>query len=413
MKNSLKMGFSLVELLVSIAVLGIIIVAVSGIFTTTNQLGTTVSSQTALQQELRTAGSLITDEVQRAIYVYPPCGVYSGTLAPDFKLNCAASDFPTTLATVNTTKMYVGYSNLNIFSTGLRGQKPDGTYNWKVGDTSAPILAMISAPRSPWLSCEFYPDDGGCYTFVAYFAVLRKNVTRGYLTNSATSNDLLDPNDANADQWVLMEYRRNLDENILDYSSFSFYNGVVVPGVGTQNYGTLQKIDGTSIAIPIMRWADVGCDLDASGTAVYGTVAALDSQNCETPNGSAFNAITNPFRLPVPSTDPSPQIQNSRSGLPTIAKNTTDPNTLALFATRMNAITLWVKENESTGNAKVLVENINPTSGFQVEFPNGSIDERGVLEVRLKLQGSIIRGSKSVFPANPLEYFASPRNIAP
>ncbi len=401
-------GFSLVELLVSIAVLGVILVAVSGIFASANQIGAVVSNQTALQQELRIAGNIITDEVQRAIYVYPPCGIYSGSTAPEFKVNCAATDFPTTVATVNPAKMYVGYSKLDIFSTGLRGMKPSGTYDWKVGDTTAPILAMITAPRMPWLPCEAgggFINSGACYTFVAYFAVTRKQVTRGYLTNTANSRDLLDPNDANKDQWVLIEYRRNLDENILDYSSFSMFNGVPVLGVGTQTYGTLTKIDSNSLTIPLMRWRDAGCNLATPATNVYGTIAIPSAQLCEKVAG---------LPLPAPVTDPQLVIQNSGDGLPAIAKNTTEPNTLALFATRMNAITLWVENNPSQGTAKILIENINPTTGFQVEFPNQSIDERGVLQVRLKLQGSLIRGGqKSIFPAQPLEYFASPRNIAP
>jgi prepilin-type N-terminal cleavage/methylation domain-containing protein len=419
LSKSLQKGFTLIELLVSMAVLGIILVAITGIFASANQIGATVSNQTALQQELRIAGNLITDEVQRAIYVYPPCGIYAGSAAPTFKLNCAATDFPSTAATVDTTKMYVGYSKLDIFSSGLRGQKPSGTYDWKVGDTTAPILAMITAPRQPGLPCEKGGGDinqGSCYTFVAYFAVTRKQVTRGYLTNLATSSDLLDPNDANKDQWVLMEYRRNLDANILDYSSFSsIFGSVTVLGVGTQANNTLTKLDTGTLTIPIMRWRDAGCNLTNTVTAIYGTVAASSDQWCETLNGGAVST-TNP-RLPAPTADPLLTIQNSTSGLPAIAKGTTDPNTLALFATRMNAITLWVEKNPNQGDAKILIENIDPTTGFNVEFPTGSIDERGVLQVRLKLQGSLITGGtggkKNVFPPQPLEYFVSPRNISP
>jgi prepilin-type N-terminal cleavage/methylation domain-containing protein len=401
-------GFTLVELLVSMAVLGVILVAVSGIFASANQIGAIVSNQTALQQELRIAGNIITDEVQRAMYVYPPCGIYGGSTTPVLKVNCATTDFPTTVATVDPTKMYVGYSKLDIFSTGLRGMKPDGTYDWKVGDTTAPILAMITAPRNPWLPCEAgggFINSGACYTFVAYFAVKRKQVTRGYLTNAANSRDLLDSNDANKDQWVLMEYRRNLDKNVLDYSSFSIFNGIDVLGVGKQTYNTLVKIDSNNLTIPTMRWRDAGCNLVTPATSVYGTIAASADQICEKSAG---------LPLPAPTTDPQLSVQNSGNGLPAIARNTTDPNTLALFATRMNAITLWVKKNSGQGTAKILIENINPNTGFQVEFPDGSIDERGVLQVRLKLQGSLIRGGqKSIFPAQPLEYFASPRNIAP
>jgi hypothetical protein len=61
-----------------------------------------------------------------------------------------------------------------------------------------------------------------------------------------------------------------------------------------------------------------------------------------------------------------------------------------------------------------LVENIRPVTGFAIEFTNNGMDERGATEVRLRLQGELNRGGDPVrFPAQPLEFFATPRNIAP
>ena len=428
MKKTLNVGFTLVELLISLGIFGVISVLVLNIFVESNKISATVIDQTTLQQELRSAGSLMVDELQRAVYVYPPCGVYSpyvntGTPAPVYKLDCLPSSFPTSVATgLDVSKLYVGYSQLNLFSSGNRGAKPDGTYNWIVGDTTAPILAMITAPSRPWAPCEAGSgniNEGSCYAFVAYFAVRREQVTRGYngnTTNGATAMDLLEPNVPNKDQWVLMEYRLNLSESMRYYSSFSsFLNNKVVPGVGKfiNSGDTLQTINLGNFAMPAMRWRDAGCDLDGGDTTtVYGKQFPLKSSwMCDTDTG-----VSSGVKLPAPSTDPGINNQVSLNSLPALAKGVSDPNQLALFAAKMTAITLWVINNPNQVTAKILVDNIEPAIGFSVEFPstNGSIDTRGVSEVRLRLQGGVIKGGTHVvFPNTPLEYYGSPRNIAP
>jgi hypothetical protein len=58
-----------------------------------------------------------------------------------------------------------------------------------------------------------------------------------------------------------------------------------------------------------------------------------------------------------------------------------------------------------------LVDNIQPR-GFRTYFPQTSIDERGVTEVRIQLQAGIASGTEvTLFPKTPLEIFASPRNL--
>ena len=76
------------------------------------------------------------------------------------------------------------------------------------------------------------------------------------------------------------------------------------------------------------------------------------------------------------------------------------------------------------GQADILVEGIAPyntvtqQSGFMIEFPvkptstYNAIDERGVAEVRIRLSSGLT--SRAGTPAlSPVEYFTSPRNIAP
>jgi prepilin-type N-terminal cleavage/methylation domain-containing protein len=418
MKKMSNDGFSLLELVIAMAIFGVITLALMEIFVSSNKISTLVSNQATLQQELRNSGNLIVDEAQRAIYIYPPCGVYSFTATRVLKPGCTAASFPTTAATQDTTKMYVGFSKIPIFSSGNRGQKPTGGYDWEVGDNTAPFLAMIVAPSRPWLPCEAGNGDtnaGSCYAFVAYYAVRRQQVTRGYsgnATNGTTSSDLLEPDASNDNQWVIMEYRRNLDESMRDYSAFSsFLNNAPVLGVGTltANGNTLSTFGIGNLNMPAMRWRDAGCDLDTSGTAVYGIQATNQSTwICDTDTGISTGA-----KLPGPTADPQQANQLSLNSLPALGKGVTDPNQLALFAAKMTAITLWVVKNNAQGDAKILVDNIEP-NGFKIDFSDTSSDPRGATEVHLTLQGGLIRGgTKAIFPATPLEFFGSPRNISP
>jgi hypothetical protein len=69
--------------------------------------------------------------------------------------------------------------------------------------------------------------------------------------------------------------------------------------------------------------------------------------------------------------------------------------------------------SDEVGSGKVVLENIRPNEGFQIDYPLGSIDERGVTEVRLRLQAMVTqRGKQVAVPSQPLEFFASPRNIS-
>jgi prepilin-type N-terminal cleavage/methylation domain-containing protein len=403
-------GFTLTELLVTMGILGVVLLAASQYFVQTTQVTSSAISSATLQEELRNAGNIITDEVQRAVYVFPPCGVYSSVDLPTpiLKPGCVSFDPP---STISSKRMNVSWSRIQMSSTGNRSKRPDdGTYLWEVGVPTAPILAMIVAPFQSYTPCDrgTGTNDGGCYQFVAYFAVKRAQVTRGLSGNSTTSKDLLDANPSEDNQWVIMEYRRRLDQNLFTNAAPLNAN-VALPGYGTMNAGIISGIPGAgTAAISPIRWRDAGCTFDSIN--VPNTTGAVFTNQSDW----ICTEISSSVKYNAPTSDPVSANQSSPNSLPAVAKGNVNPADLANFAARMLSTVTWLNSNREPGNGRILVENIRPNTGFSIEYTANSVDERGVSAVRLRLQGEVNRGgSPVVFPPQPLEYFASPRNIAP
>jgi prepilin-type N-terminal cleavage/methylation domain-containing protein len=402
-----NLGFTLTELLVVMAILSVVLLASSQYFVQTTQLSSSAVANATLQEELRNAGNIITDEVQRAVYVFPPCGVYSSVDLPNPILRPGCTGFSAT-DIISSKRMNVSWSQIQMSSSGQRTKRPDdGTYLWEVGVPTAPILAMIVAPYESYKPCDNGAEDGGCYQFVAYFAVKREQVTRGSLGNSLTARDLLDAVPSENNQWVIMEYRRRLSENFFTNAAPLNAN-VVLPGYGTMNSGLISGIPGVGIvAIAPVRWGDAGCTFDT--TTVNTTGAVLTD-----PDFWLCEEISTNVKYPAPTSDPVSTNQSSPNSLPAVAKGNVNPADLANFAARMRSTVSWINNNANPGTPRILVENIRPNTGFSIEYTSNSVDERGVSTVRLRLQGQVNRNGVPVtFPAQPLEYFSAPRNIAP
>lgn len=432
-------GFTVLEMLVSMGLLSIILLAVMQYLMSGLQVTRSVANQTSLQTDLRITGAMIADEIQRAIYVFPPCGEYGtaknsstgdvSVMTPTIDKTC---DAVSTADGDDPTKVRVSFSRINLGTATSKGTTlyneggvAANKYRWQVGTSdlavgdenrSYPILMMIVAPRDSKVQCRITFGAGtkvqrdGCYQFVAYYPVLRKYMTKEYAPGGNASKpplvdmqdesgaaetdgsnpihaEQLEPNTGNQEQWVLMEYRRNLDTNLQA-------NGSVVSSTNNASFKSISQALGAAGApmafdVPRINWASVGCAQGAGFT-----------EACPT----GFTA---------PNPDPGPENQVTANSIPAIRRGTKEISSIVSFRMRLTATHDWIETNWTPGSGKILLDNLRPDQGFQVEFPNNSIDERGVNEVRVKLQMELDPGLKAVrIPAEPLEFFAVPRNIS-
>lgn len=388
-------GFTLVELLVSITLLGFILLFAGSFQISSQKITTSVIDDTTLTEELRNAANIISDEVQRAIYIFPPCGTYATNANTTLAACDNAAPFP---ATYNPARMNVNFSKFVLGGAGADFTRRPGVASsatsstWEVGvDPGAPILAMIVAPKNtsttPTIaSCGSGASDA-CYQFVAYFPVRRSQVSRSSSDPLPLSKKKLDESTANANTWVIIEYRASLLNTTNDVPATS---ANVPGGVGT-------------VSFPPVTW-------------------------------SAVRAISTPGINPIPDA-----LRQTINAIPAINAGQTSAFALASFTSRMSD-TVTRLNGLANGIPNILISGIAPydgtTSGFQVIFDarrpvtpapavctttptdpscssgRNSVDERGAIEVKLRLQAAFVRNGKTVVvPTKPIEVFSSPRNI--
>jgi type II secretory pathway pseudopilin PulG len=396
MKSNHKMntiGFTILELLVSMGLLGIFLAVIGQYFVSSSTITSNIATETMRQQELRIAGAIINDTVQRAIYVFPPCGAYTSTK------ETANSTVPNPIMPTNSTcgavtgaiesAVQVTWSQFKLGDSDKTVTGPHNSTIWQVGKANAPILAMITAPRKPTLECAIATKAQSCYQFIAYYAVPRKQLTIGQTTPSGTLNTSTSlenlPDDSRAQNtWVIMEYRK-------DFVSSTLAKSV--------------SVNGTSISIDVVPWGRVGCQNNT-------TLPCAD----------------------YPETDP---YTSDTRALPSIKKGETTLTKINAFSARIKTTVDQLIDTTTpancasgsncNGQADILIDGIAPydsstgKSGFMIDFPVkttaspntfNSIDERGVTEVRVRLASGLM--SRGVTPAfTSVEFFTSPRNISP
>jgi prepilin-type N-terminal cleavage/methylation domain-containing protein len=151
-----QMGFTLVEVLIGLFILGAIMVAFFRIVGTTADTSNELTQRNDLIQDAQVAQQIVNARIQEACYVYP-----SGTVI----------------------SMGTGYTTKRTVPTGASN-------SWTVGADQ--IVAMLLPPSPGSTSGRFY----------AYYPILRSY----YITNAPAASQRPDAEPGNASNWILMEY---------------------------------------------------------------------------------------------------------------------------------------------------------------------------------------------------------------
>ena len=166
-------GFTLIEMLIGMAIFGILMLAFTQIFGGSLKASSQINSRNELVSEGQIAQQLVASRLQSAYYVYPP-----GT-----SMQLTSSGF-TAKNTVNGAD----------------------TYTWRVGTNPFIFVAMILPPTVAGTCTSGFTD--ACFSFYAYYPVLRSVL----IDKQKDIAPDADPN--NASIWILMEYRANLIDGV-------------------------------------------------------------------------------------------------------------------------------------------------------------------------------------------------------
>jgi len=199
-------GFTLLEILISMLMLGIISLAFIRMFSTTLDATSQITDRNQLLQEAQIAERIMAARIQLAWKVFPP-----GT---SIKINDG-----------DTTRNHLAGSN-----------------TWVVG--TDPILAMVLPPREPenYQQCSTAKPDY-CFRFFAYYAFRRSDYLSAVAAGSA---EALFPDPKNDPTWVIMEYRRTLT-NTNDPATITPPNGEAIYA-GTKGRLLLEYVQPESIS---------------------------------------------------------------------------------------------------------------------------------------------------------------------
>jgi prepilin-type N-terminal cleavage/methylation domain-containing protein len=172
-----RRGFTLVELLVALALLGVVLSAVVYVNIGTIRSSASLQSRNELLSEMQIAQNYMASKLKQAAYVFPP--------SANFLALSATGDTSRNVAT--------------------------GNSQWQVG--THPITAFILPPKvvvpgACAAPTAALPTSDTCYTFYAFYAMPRSTYVTATVATGA-NNPGADA--GNAASWVLVEYRRQYD----------------------------------------------------------------------------------------------------------------------------------------------------------------------------------------------------------
>lgn len=162
-----KKGLSLVELLIASAIFISILAFISRGLVSSSTVVSKIINEAQLIEDTRSAGQIISDSINRAVYIYPP------------------------------------NKKISLNSSGSwTVENPNGSKNiWLTGQD--PIIAFIEAAKQTG-TCN-NKNKQACLYFVAYYPIKRNTVVKKASYGQAIKDN------KNNDAWVLFEYRKRLD----------------------------------------------------------------------------------------------------------------------------------------------------------------------------------------------------------
>lgn len=232
----LSSGFTLIEVLVAMAIFAVLFVIVANMVNNMNTSSRVVGSRSQLTQDGQNIQRLLAGRVSEAIHVFP--GGTSFTLTR------------TGFTTKNNTK----------------GDAPE-SYDWVVNKD--PFIAMILPPEAPtYIPGTNVPNNCsssvqlGCYRFYAYYATLRGPLSNVGVNDPSRRSTVPAKDASNDDKWVIMQYKANLIGWRPQYKTPS--EGVSLESLKqlTDNPGLYQGKSGDVLADFIQPQKTDGSDTD-------------------------------------------------------------------------------------------------------------------------------------------------------
>jgi prepilin-type N-terminal cleavage/methylation domain-containing protein len=164
-------AFTLIELLIALALVGIVLSAVVYVYIGTTRSAASLQARNDLMPEMQITQNYMAGKLREAAYIFQ------------------------------------NGANIQMSAAGGTSKSPAGSANFKVG--TDPVLAFILPPKTVLAGgctgATASTASDYCYTFYAFYAMKRSD----YLSGASGADDPGDSPGNDATSWVLVEYRAN------------------------------------------------------------------------------------------------------------------------------------------------------------------------------------------------------------